>query len=297
MRLSLISCLALVPLVACAEPEVPPPAGPAVEAAPEVVAAAPAVPQLEQLWVAEGFEDPEGIAMAPDGSYFVSNVRGEGTETDGDGYVSKLSPDGQMIAQYFAAKLNGPKGMAVKDGVLYVADIAEVVKFDAETGARLGTLRVEGAGFLNDMTVWGERVLVSDSGKGEILDVTGEAPVVWLADTEKLAGVNGILGDGDRLLVATMASGSLYSASAAGELTELASGMENADGIGIVPGGGYLVSSWPGQIHYTPGDGSFTTIVDTVEGGIMQNDLTEFGDIVISPNWVPGTVTAWKVVR
>jgi len=64
-----------------------------------------------------------------------------------------------------------------------------------------------------------------------------------------------------------------------------------------VPGGGYLVSSWPGQIHYAPGDGTFTTLSDTVEAGIMQNDLSMFGDIVISPNWVPGTVTAYRIVR
>lgn len=300
MRLSLISCLAILPLVACSAPAAPPEADTATEAAPEPaveVASAPALPKLEQLWVAEGFEDPEGAALAPDGNYFISNVRGEGGEKDGDGYVSKVSTDGNVLERYFAAKLNEPKGMAVKDGILYVADIDEIVKFDANTGARLGGLRVPDAQFLNDMTVWNGKVLVSDSGTAEIIDVTGETPVVWLKDEANLAGINGILGDGDRLLVATMSSGALYSVSESGELTELARGMENADGIGIVPGGGYLVSSWPGQIHYAPGDGTFATLSDTVEAGIMQNDLSMFGDIVISPNWVPGTVTAYRVVR
>lgn len=299
MRLSLISCLAILPMVACSAPAAPPEADVTTEAAPEPAAeaATPAAPVLEQLWVAEGFEAPEGAALAPDGTYFISNVRGEGEEKDGDGYVTKVSPDGEVLERYFAAKLNAPKGMAVKDGILYVADIDEIVKFDATTGARLGGLRVPDAQFLNDMTVWNGKVLVSDSGTAEIIDVTGDSPVVWLKDEENLAGVNGILGDGDRLLVATMVSGTLYSVSDSGELTELARGMENADGIGLVPGGGYLVSSWPGQIHYAPGDGTFTTLSDTVEAGIMQNDLSMFGDIVISPNWVPGTVTAYRVVR
>ena len=172
-----------------------------------------------------------------------------------------------------------------KDG-LVVVDSLELK--DAKTKALKGNL---------DKAGWNGKVLVSDSGTAEIIDVTGEAPVVWLKDEANLAGINGILGDGDRLLVATMSSGALYSASESGELTELARGMEDADGIGIVPGGGYLVSSWPGQIHYTPGDGTFTTLSDTVEAGIMQNDLSMFGDIVISPNWVPGTVTAYRVVR
>ena len=33
------------------------------------------------------------------------------------------------------------------------------------------------------------------------------------------------------------------------------------------------------------------------ETPILQNDLKIFGDTVIVPNWQPGTVTAWRVVR
>ena len=94
-----------------------------------------------------------------------------------------------------------------------------------------------------------------------------------------------------------METGSLFSVSKDGEITEIATGMINADGVGLVPGGGYLVSSWPGQIHYVAEDGTVTTLLDTTEAGILQNDLSMFGDTVIVPNWVPGTVTAWKVVR
>jgi len=294
MMIRLLSGAALCALAACAAPEAP--AEDIDTAAPPAAETVAAVPALEKLWVADGFEDPEGIALAPDGNYLVSNVRGEGSEKDGDGYVSKLSPDGELIEKYFAAKLNGPKGMAVKNGVLYVADIDEVVTFDAVTGHDRKVIKVPGAAFLNDVTVWGDRVLVSDSGKGEIIDVSGETPAVWMTG-ERFGGINGLLGDGDRLLVSTMTSGSLFSVSADGEITEIAAGMEDADGIGIVPGGGYMVSSWPGQIHHVSEDGTVTTLLDTREAGILQNDLTEFGDTVIVPNWVPGTVTAWRVVR
>lgn len=296
MRHLLTSCLTLAALGACAAPEAPV-AESGAEAAPVAkVAAAAEVPSLQQVWIAEGFEAPEGIALAPDGNYLVSNVRGEGSAKDGDGYVSKLSPDGDLIERYFAAKLNAPKGMAVKDGVLYVADIDEVVTFDAETGQDRGAIKVPGAGFLNDMTVWGDRVLVSDSANGTIIDVSGETPAVWLSD-DRFGGINGLLGDGDRLLVATMATGSLFSVSADGGVTEIATGMENADGVGLVPGGGYLLSSWPGQIYHVGEDGTVTTLLDSEADGIMQNDLTEFGDTVILPNWAPGTVTAWKVIH
>ena len=36
------------------------------------------VASIEQAWVAEGFGSPEGVAAAPGGGYFISNVMGEG---------------------------------------------------------------------------------------------------------------------------------------------------------------------------------------------------------------------------
>ena len=233
------------------------------------------------------------MAAAPDGGYFISNVVGEGSEKDGDGYIAHLSPDGVITKRYWAAKLDAPKGMAVLDGALYATDIDNVVMFGVADGKRLGKVRIEGAKFLNDATVWDGAIYVSDSGDAAIYRISDGAAELWLQD-ERLAGVNGLLGEGDRMLVSTMTTGSLFSVTAEGVLTEIATGMENADGIGLVPGGGYLVSSWPGQIHYVGEDGVVTTLVD---GEVMQNDLTVIGDTVIVPNWGQNTVTVWKVSR
>jgi len=137
---------------------------------------------------------------------------------------------------------------------------------------------------------------VSDSGGARIYVLRAGGAETWLAD-ERLEGVNGVLGDGDRLLVTTMDGGELLSASPDGALTVLGGGMENADGVGPVPGGGWLVSSWPGQIFYVSPAGETTELIDTREAGIFQNDLTVFGNLVITPNWEPGTVTAQRIER
>ncbi|MGB3626866.1 MAG: hypothetical protein WA989_13610, partial [Henriciella sp.] len=149
------------------------------------------------------------------------------------------------------------------------------------------------ADFLNDMVAWNATVLVSDSGAGRIYRLTGDEVDVWLED-ERLAGVNGLTGDGDRLLIATMSSGSLYSVTEAMELQEIASGMVNADGIGVIEGG-YLVSSWPGQIFHVSEGGEVSQALDTRSQSTFQNDLTILNETVIVPNWMPGTVTVWKV--
>lgn len=280
---------------------------PAPDAAPaeEAVAAlpasepAPAHPRLEALWVAQGFNAPEGVAAAPDGAYFISNVAGEGEARNGEGWITKVSADGAIVAERWVEGLDAPKGMAVRDGVLYVADIDQVRTYDAESGAAGAAIPIEGAKFLNDATLWRDEVYVSDSGTGRIWRLAAEGPVLFREGPE-LDGVNGLLGVDDRLFVSTMTSGSLFEATAAGEWREIASGMIDADGIGIVPesaGGGFLVSSWPGEIHHVAADGSVTSLLNTRDAGTLQNDLTIFGETVIVPNWMPGTVTAWRVKR
>lgn len=251
-------------------------------------------PALAALWTAEGFSAPEGAAQAPNGGYFISNVAGEGGGKDGEGWISLISADGQMVTERFAEGLDAPKGMAVLDGVLYAADIDRVRMIDAESGARQGEIVIDGAQFLNDATVWNGAVYVSDSLANAIVKIENGAASVWLRD-DRLARVNGVLGAGDKLYIVTMETGSLYEADADGAMTEIASGMTPADGVGLVPAGGWLVSTVPGEIFYVSPGGEAKRLVDTREQGVNQNDLNVYDDIVIVPNWRPGTVTAWRI--
>lgn len=294
MRMIFLSGVSALMLAACGESRpgdtsVPPVAEPEV-------AEATGSQSLEVLWTASGFEQPEGAELAPGGGYFISNIgTGEAGDLDGNGYITRLNTDGTIASAKFVVGLHGPAGLVVHEGVLYAADRDGVAMIDAATGEVKGKVPVEGAQFLNDMTVFGGEVLVSDSGTATIHRITPEGAQVF-ASSEGWAGINGIRGDGDRLLISTMTEGKLIEWRGADSERLIAAGMVDADGIGLIPGGGYLVSSWPGQIHYVSGEGAVTTLVDTKEQGILQNDLSVFGEIVIVPNWEPGTVTAWRIV-
>jgi hypothetical protein len=293
MRAILVPALAGLVLSACT------PAQPAETGLPvpeDVVPAPPSPPgSLEVLWIASGFEQPEGAALAPDGSYFISNIGpGDSGALDGNGYISRVNTDGTIANARFAEGLHAPAGLVVHEGILYAADRDGVAMIDAATGEAKGKVLMEGVGFLNDMTVLNGEVLVSDSGTATIHAVTAEGATVF-ASSAGWEGINGILGDGERLVVSTMNEGKLIDFRGADAERVLATGMKDADGIGLVPGGGYLVSIWPGEIHHVSDDGTVTLLVDTKADGILQNDLSVFGDVVIVPNWEPGTVTAWKI--
>ena len=249
--------------------------------------------QLEEAWVTPGFSAPEGVAFDGE-TLFISNVAGEANAKDGEGWVSRVSQTGELLEEKWVSSLNAPKGMAVRDGKLFVSDFDAYHVIDIASGEVENTYTVEGAGFLNDITVWQGGVYMSDSGTARIFQIDVNGYKEWLAD-ERLGGVNGLTADGDRLLIATMSSGSLFETRGARDLTEIASGMENADGIAVLDDASYLVSSWPGQIWHVSRTGKTTEILNTQDAPVFQNDLTRVGDLIIVPNWEPGTVTAWRV--
>ncbi len=285
MRLIALSLSASM-LFACSGPDAPAPTDPQAQSS--------GVPALEKLWVRYGFSAPEGVAAAPGGGYFISNVAGEGDARDGEGWVTHISQTGDILKERFADGMNAPKGMAVLGDVLYISDIDTVRRFQLPGGEALSDIPIDGAKFLNDATAWNGAVYVSDSGMSRIHRIDGDAASVWL-ESDALAGVNGLLGDGARLLITTMDTGALIEADADAALTTIADGMIDGDGVGVLANGGYLVSAWRGDIFFISEDGKVVKLLDTREEGTLQNDLSVFGDVVIVPNWRPGTVTAWRI--
>ena len=80
------------------------------------------------------FAFPESVIRYRD-FYLVSNVGMKlNTETDGDGFITKIDLNGQVLDSRFLPTgkeiLHAPKGMAILDTVLYVTDIDRVIGFD-----------------------------------------------------------------------------------------------------------------------------------------------------------------------
>ncbi len=122
-----------------------------------VLLSSPAVaasPTLTPMWTLSGLQDPESVALSEDGSFlYVSNVNGEGDVKDGNGYISKVSRDGQMLEAHWAVGMDGPKGLSVTPGRVWVADITALVEIEAATGKVLHRYEAPGARFLNDTAI------------------------------------------------------------------------------------------------------------------------------------------------
>jgi hypothetical protein len=77
----------------------------------------------EKLWGSSGFRNPESAVYdGTAGAIYVSNVDGEPTQKDGNGFISKPGPDGTIVALERVKGLDSPTGLALAGGILHAAD-------------------------------------------------------------------------------------------------------------------------------------------------------------------------------
>jgi hypothetical protein len=184
-----VSILALAPTVAA---QTPAPAAP---------------PTLSPLWNLTGdFNLPESAYYdAASNAVFVSSINGQILDRDGNGYISRLSPDGKVVNAKWATGLNAPKGMRSARGTLWVSDIDEVVGIEIASGRIVSRVRVEGAQFLNDLaTAPDGTVYVSDSNLSRIYEVRNGVASIFVEGAEMVEQPNGLLVDGGRLVLGTI---------------------------------------------------------------------------------------------
>lgn len=212
--------------------------------------------------VVEGFSHPESILVDPvDGVYLVSNIGGNPDEVDDNGFISRVLPDGTIDElQWISGEigdftLDAPKGMAIVEDIIYVADITVVRKFDRVTGAHLGDIEVEGASFLNDLAPDADgNVYVSDTNNNAIHKIDPQDAVSLLIADEALAGPNGLSVEGDILHVVGFNGQDIWRMGLVDPMPYSVAFLPQGGLDGLVRTGfGYLVSSWDAEaVYYSP---------------------------------------------
>jgi SMP-30/gluconolaconase/LRE-like protein len=286
VQLSARAALAVSVLFACSQ--TPPAAAPVAQ--PEPAPSAPVAPPPVEDKAAPGpivikdvgLQTPESILHETiSDTYLVTNINGGPLDKDDNGFISKLSPEGQVLQLKWIdgstadVELNAPKGMGVSNGKLYVADIDVVRTFDLASGKQLGKIKVSGASFLNDITVGPDgTVFVSDTGlkagkeglvpskKDAIYKINPAGKVSVLIKGEQLGNPNGLFADATGLWVATW-QGTIYRVTPDGKQeTAVKTPGAQLDGLLQTADGQVLVSSWEkSTVFLGTADGQFSPLL------------------------------------
>lgn len=229
---------------------------------------------------------------------YVANIDGAPDGKDGKGSISKVSMEGEITDQEWVKGLDAPKGMGLSKGKLYVTDIDRVHEIDTESGKVTRSYSVEGAQFLNDITVDNDgQVFISDNRVGSIYVIENGNLSTWM---ENLDGPNGLFSEDGELLAAFWNSKSLNSIDPdSKEVTLRTEGIDNPDGIVAIGGDAYLVSSWNGMVHHVDSDWKKTLVLDTRQDTISAADIeyVKSKNLLLVPTFFKNKVMAYEVTK
>jgi hypothetical protein len=254
------------------------------DAAPET-----APPASDEISVANvGLMTPESVLHDSVADvYVVSNINGGPTDKDDNGFITQITPDGQVRQLKWIdgasanITLHAPKGLGIRGDTLYVADIDCVRRFVRTTGAPAGEICFQGASFLNDIATDANGTLyVTDTGVR--VDSTGFVPAgtdaVWrftpsgeigkVIEGNVLGGPNGIAFRGQDGFVVTFGSGEIYQIGPNNNRNIVLPGATDRqlDGIVFTRDGGYLFSSWGDKaVHRVDSAGATSRVLENVE--------------------------------
>ncbi|ATP58719.1 ATP-binding protein [Pedobacter ginsengisoli] len=218
--------------------------------------------KLEKIWETDSIINmPESVL--PDtkaGVLYVAIMGNSANDKDGIGGIGKLDMNGKVINLDWVTGLNSPKGMAIYGNKMYVADLTDVVVIDIPKSKVELTIPIEGAKFLNDVTVSDKGVVyVSDSQTKRIHQLIKNKDVVYM---ENIDGVNGLKAVSDDLYIAGGGK-NLLKANAKKEMIKVAGLPYGGDGIEPIGNGDFLFSCWGGYVFYVFANGTSELLLDT----------------------------------
>lgn len=239
---------------------------------------------LTRSWdVSQTLKFPESVVYDSERDVlYVSNFFAGGNE-----FISKVKRDGTIEKLQWVTGLNRPTGLCLAGSHLFAVERAAVVEIDVTTGEIVKKHPIPDPGFPNDVVCDDSgAIFVSDSQKNAIRKLQDGEFAVWLEAAE-ISQPNGLLLDGDRLLVGNSGDGCLKSVNIADKAIEtvvcLGSG-SIMDGIRPDGRGNYIVSDYNGRVFRVTPSREMTALLNTSARGINTADLEyipEHGLLVI----------------
>lgn len=256
-------------------------------------------PSLTLLWETDTiFKTTESCLYdAKHDVIYVSNINNAPRTKDNNGFISTLNTDGEVTKLKWATGMSAPKGMAYFNEVLYVTDIDAVIEIDPHHGTIIRKNTLKGALMLNDITVdLMGIVYVSAMDTGKIYTLEDGNFTLW---KENLNKPNGLLIEGNSLLVASLGDGTFksFDLDTKEEQKTIATNLGKADGVVRLKSGNYVVSDWRGEIFHIT-DNKTTSIYNTVDNKNSQTaDIGSIPNknIILVPTFFGNGVKAYKL--
>jgi len=245
------------------------------------------------------FKTPESVKYDKENSVlYVSNVNGKPLEKDGNGFISKLDLDGNVVDVEWITGLNAPKGMGIYKGILYVTDIDELVEISIREGKIINRFSAKDSEFLNDIDIdENGNVFVSDMRTDNIRILQNDVFKIWL-QSDEIVSPNGLYCENKNLLIGTKTK--IISVNIKTKLiSTLIDNTGSIDGLEYTGDGKYLFSDWKGHVFVASIGKTKKLILNTADKNINAADIEFIRDkqLLLIPTFYHNTVSFYKLVK
>lgn len=252
---------------------------------------------LEKVWQTTcDLKTPESVLYDQESDLiYVSNIDGDPSQKDGNGFISILNSDGSVKNLQWIKNLDAPKGLAIFKGKLYVADIDKLVEIDIENGKVIKKYDAPGAVFLNDVTAYmNGMIFVSDTRTAKIHVLNEGKFTVWM-EGKPFETPNGLMAEKGKLLVGDK---NIYEVDIqTKKVAQLIEDAGGVDGLEKNNDGDFVFSNWPGKI-YIHKNGKTVKLLDTTAQELNTADI-DFDlkhNLILVPTFFDNHIIAYKIV-
>jgi hypothetical protein len=256
--------------------------------------------ELKPVWESDTtLRTPESVLFDPGKKIlYVACINGAPKLENKSSYIAKVGLDGKVIQLKFTENLNSTKGMGILGKNLYVTEMNQVAEIELSSGKIVNRYPVEGAKFLNDITVDSKKgiVYITDSGDAKVWALE-KGKISMVLSGDPLKGTNGLLFENGQLLIGN-GDGSLLSLDPKSkQITTIAKVSGGIDGIVALGGKSYIVTEWGGKVWHVKADGTTELKLDTTAEKINSADLAynPSAKVVYIPTFFHNTVKALSV--
>lgn len=230
--------------------------------------------ELSLLWETEpvlttiesAIYDPENEMI------YTANINGHFMDKDGNGFISKVDLEGNVIEANWITGLDAPTGLGIYQGKLYTSDIDRIIEIDINKGEISNIYPVEGANAFNDIDVGSDgTVYCSDTGGNQIFTLKSNKVSTLIQDIDT---PNGLYVQGDQLMVTRWTPKSVdVLDQKTKQLSAFAQGIEGPDGLEPVGDGTFLASGFFGLLYHVMEDGTLSLLLNTKVDEIKSADI------------------------
>jgi DNA-binding beta-propeller fold protein YncE len=260
--------------------------------------------ELQEVWACLPLlETPESVIYDPvDSLIYVSNIAGNPLEADGNGFISKLDLNGNIIELQWITGLNAPKGLAIEDRILYVTDLTELVEISIQENRIIDKYPFPDAKLLNDIAIDNRRnIYVSETTRDNdtIYRFTAGKVEKW-HKSEAIKRPNGLYVDGNILLVGSSGTKTIVAVDLEkNEVIDKVKVNSLIDGLAKLDASSYIFSDWYGRIFHLKGFSAVEQLADLIP--LQQNTADLFYarhlKLLLVPTFFNDRIIAYKVLN